>query len=280
MQPKPVFKTTKGRDAILKTYDQILARWPVPCESLWLPTALGQTHVIACGDPSNPPLVLLHGSTSNALMWIGDVANFSQRYRVYAVDLLGEPGRSEAVRPDLKGNGYVDWLREVFDLLGIEKTELVGISLGGFLALQFAAAVPERIQKLVVLCPAGVANQKLSFMLSALFLMPFGEVGRKRLSKLINGDQPIAQEAIDYIKLISDNFNPRVEMIPLLEDEALKRIDLPVLLIAGEKDALLPSRQTADRLKRILPNVEILLLPDAGHTLLGFDQQIMSFLSA
>ncbi len=98
MNTEQIFKSAMGKAAILSYYDSVLDRWPVPYESLHVPTSLGDTHIIACGDKGNPVLVLLHGSSANATMWVGDVSEYSQSFRVYALDIPGEPGKSAAAR--------------------------------------------------------------------------------------------------------------------------------------------------------------------------------------
>ncbi|NLW91205.1 MAG: alpha/beta hydrolase [Syntrophomonadaceae bacterium] len=101
MKEAPVFKSESGWQAIMAGYDEILGRWPIPYESIMVPTRHGLTHIIACGKKDSPPLLLLHGSSSNATMWIRDVKIYAEKYRVYAVDLPGEPGKSEPVRSSL-----------------------------------------------------------------------------------------------------------------------------------------------------------------------------------
>jgi pimeloyl-ACP methyl ester carboxylesterase len=279
MKETPIFKSSSGRQAILDQYDAILERWPVPFEKLEISTNLGSTFIIACGDPSASPLVLLHGSSTNAAMWIGDVSEYTQRFRVYAVDIPGEPGKSVSIRPELTGSGYADWLIDVLSELKVDHLSMVGISLGGWLALKFAAAFPQRVEKLALLCPSGVGGQKASFMLKALALLPFGRKGRDQLIRIVNGDLELAPEALEFIHLIAENFNPRLEKIPIFPDEELLRLTMPVYLIVGARDALLHSEITADRMGRLLPRITIDLIPNSGHTLIGFQRQIFNFLA-
>src|SRR5690606_15033670 len=89
-----IYTSQAGARAVEETYRRLLAGWPVPAEHLRVPTREGETFVVASGPPDAPPLVLLHGSGSNASMWAPDVAAWSERFRVYAVDVIGEPGRS------------------------------------------------------------------------------------------------------------------------------------------------------------------------------------------
>ena len=76
-------------------YDTILMRYPVAFESRMVGTTLGSTHVLLSGDEVAPPIVLIHGAGMNALAWLGQVAEFSARFRVAAVDLPGQSGRSD-----------------------------------------------------------------------------------------------------------------------------------------------------------------------------------------
>lgn len=151
-----MYKSAEGERAVMAFYNRVLEHWPVTSEHLHLPTRLGNTFVIASGDPAAPPLVLLHGASSNALTWAGDAAAFSRHFRVYAVDIPGEAGRSARNRPSWDGEAYVEWLEDLLDALGAPRAALVGLSLGGWMAMRFAFRHPERVSKLVALAPGGV----------------------------------------------------------------------------------------------------------------------------
>lgn len=235
MKTPVVFKSEAGRDAILAIYPDILARWPQPVELLHVPTSLGVTFVAACGDPAAPPLLLLHGSSSNALMWSGDVREYAQHFRVYAPDIPGEPGQSEPLRPELAGPAYADWLLDLFQALGIQRACLAGISLGGWMALKFATAHPQRVQALALMCPAGVAPQKMSFLVRSILFSLAGKKGRDWLLRSIYSGVPIPDELLDYIRLISEQFSPRMEVIPLFNDEELRRLEMPLLFVRGRE---------------------------------------------
>jgi pimeloyl-ACP methyl ester carboxylesterase len=75
--------------------------------------------------------VLFHGSGTNSGAWIRDVAEWARRYRVYAVDMIGEPGFSAASRPSLRSDDYIAWLDDVWRQLGLTRASVVGVSLGG-----------------------------------------------------------------------------------------------------------------------------------------------------
>jgi pimeloyl-ACP methyl ester carboxylesterase len=278
MRTSSVYKSPEGGQAIMARYAEILQTLPVPYEERYIETAYGNTFVMVCGEQSAPPLVLLHGTGSNSAMWFGDIPEFCREYRVYAIDLIGEPGKSAPNRPDLKGPQHAEWLKEVFDTLQLPVVILVGCSLGSWMALKFATTYPERVEKLALECPSGIAPAKLSFLFKAMFLSMFGDWGIKRINRIVYGNQPIPEEAEEFGLLIGKYFQPRFDPIPIFSDEELRRLTMPVLLLAGEQDALLPSVKTATRLKQLLPHAHIQVFPGIGHVLLEMTGRITAFL--
>jgi len=278
MKNQTIFKSETGRRAILDGYDGFLKSWPMPYETAQIATRHGSTFVLTSGPQAAPALVLIHGSAANSAMWAGEIPAFTSAFRAYALDIPGEPGKSEVTRFPLEGPEAAEWLGDVLNGLGLEQVCLLGISLGGFMALKLATACPERVQKLVLLCPGGIARQKRSFMFKVIPLMFLGDWGLTRINRIINGNVTLHEEALRYIRLIAKEFAPRMEVVPVLPDSELRRLQMPVMLIAGERDALLPSQKTASRLKMLLPHAQVNLLPGTGHLVTNQASRIMPFL--
>ena len=89
-----IYKSEEGQRLVEERYWAFLKYWPVAHKQLRVPTCQGETFVVACGEETAPPLLLLHGSATNSAMWMGDVGSLAEHFRVYAVDLIGEPGLS------------------------------------------------------------------------------------------------------------------------------------------------------------------------------------------
>jgi pimeloyl-ACP methyl ester carboxylesterase len=130
-----IYASAAGGRAVQRRYREILGLWPIPNERLTIQTREGDTFVVTCGPQDAPPLLLLHGSGGNTAMWMGDVADWGQDFRVYAIDLVGEPGLSAPSRPRLASEAYALWLDDVLRALDVPRVSIVGVSLGGWLAL-------------------------------------------------------------------------------------------------------------------------------------------------
>jgi len=278
MNTKPIYKSTAGKNEIMALYNDVLARWPVPHEEKTISTRHGDTFVITSGKKNSPPLVLLHGSTSNAVSWVGDVQEFSARFFVIAVDLPGEPGKSSENRPSWQGYDFAEWLEDVLDGLKIETTALVGLSQGGWTALRFATRHPERVSKLVLLAPGGIAPARTSFILKSVFYMLLGNKGREKINDMVTGNQVMVPEATRFMDTLMTNFHPRLEKEYVFSDDELKRLKMPTLLIGGTEDALIPIEKVIPRLQKLLPQLTVELIPGMSHALVNLSGVIIPFL--
>lgn len=274
-----IYKTESGGREILRRYDDALAQWPVRAEQLRLPTREGETFVLTCGVEDAPPLLLFHGSGTNTAMWMGDVAMWAKHFRVYAVDMIGEPGHSAPSRPPLDSEAYARWLDDVLEGLGVERAAVVGASLGGWLAVDYATRRPHRVERLVLLCPGGIGRQKVGFVVKALLYKPFGQWGMHRTLKAVAGiDVRETPEFAEYMALTFTEFLPRRDRLPMFSDEALQGLTMPVLAIVGAHDAMLDSADTARRLAAAVPHATVTVLPDVAHSIIGQTQPILEFL--
>lgn len=265
-----IWKSTASRSALHERYRELLATWPVPSEQRLVPTRQGETFVVSCGPVDGPPLVLLHGSASTTLEWIGDVVAWSEHFRLHAVDLIGEPGLSADVRPPL--DAHVDWLDDVLEGLGVsEPVSMVASSLGGWFALDYATR--RQLAKLALLSPSGIGRQKSLIYLPALFLLPWGRWGIVQTMRVVAGPLPSGQptEYGEFALLIHEHFKPRRVSLPIFTDEQLEKLDL--LVVVGGKDRMLDSHET----KRRLPEATV-LLPDAGHVLPAQTERVLTWL--
>lgn len=288
-QPSDVYRSQMGAQAIAKRYRELLAKWPVPHEQRYLATGQGETFVIVCGPPDAPPLLLLHGSGFNSVSWMGDVAMWAESYRVHAVDVIGHPGLSAPSRPPYQTAAHAEWLLDVMRGLGVERAAIAGISLGGWLGIDFASRHPERVSALVLLAPGGVGRDSMSMpklLLTVLPLMLFGDWGRKRAMARMLGPWPVGdqheqhkqREVSDFHALINRHFRNRLDRLPRFDDAMLSRLAMPVMLVVGGLDPMIDSAETCRRLIACVRQIEVLELPEVGHVVVGQTRPIFEFL--
>jgi len=269
-----VYKNAKARERILDTYDQLLAIWNVGIEERDVTTTYGTTHVIVCGKEGDPPLVLFHGvGDDSALMWLYNAEALSRNFRVYAVDTIGGPGKS---RPNANYNkGFDDslWIDETLAGLGLNKTNIAGVSNGAYLAQYYGAHRPERVIKMVCMAsavPVGggspIKTMMKIFLPEALF--PTKRNIQRLLRKLcgknsaVFTDNPIVMEHYRWLLKGFNNMAMRYHNIVSFTDEQVAAIRDKTLYLAGEADPfmLLGGK---DALLRYEMNARF--FPDVGH---------------
>src|SRR4051794_38303290 len=135
-----------------------------PAEAIDVPTRFGPTrayHWPGCGVP----LVLLHGGVCTSVVWQPFAAARGDR-DVYALDLMGDVGRTEQRAPLRDADDLASWLDDALAGLDLDRVHLVGHSLGGMVALNTAIRRPERLASLVVFDPGGVVKIDLPAFLA------------------------------------------------------------------------------------------------------------------
>lgn len=277
-----VYRSAEAASTVETLYRQVLEQWPVAKTELHLPTRYGSTFVVVCGQKSAPPVMLLHGAQANSAAWLPDVALWSTKFRLFAIDMIGEAGLSARVRPELAGDAHALWLDDVFEGLGLARAAIVGTSLGGWVALDYASKRPAAVRALALICPAGIGRQK-NFLLKALPLLLLGSWGKRKMREMVFGHAPRAlpQEIRPIAELMASvgrAIKPRVVNIPRLTDAELTGLDMPILTIVGGRDVLLDSRDTRERLQRTVPKAEICFIEAGYHFLPGQTSRVMDFL--
>jgi pimeloyl-ACP methyl ester carboxylesterase len=279
-----IFKSEAGAEAVHALYRQVLDGWPAPKTELCVPSREGETFVVACGSETSPPLILLHGGQSNAAAWMFDAVVWSRAFRCYVVDMIGEAGFSAPSRPPLDSEAHALWLDDVMAGLGLQKASIVGVSLGGWLALDYANRRPEAVERLALLCPAGIGRQK-NFLLKSLPLLLLGPWGRRKVREMVFGRMqgeppPAVRPFVDLMRQIGRNIRPRIVRIPRLSDAELARLKAPMLVIVGGRDVLIDSEDTRRRLAKWAPHAEVVFVPEARHVVPGQTGRVLEFLQA
>lgn len=203
-------------------------------------------------------------------MWYPNVAGLGRCYRLYALDTIGDHGRSVCTRSLLNRSDFVDWLSDVFKELRLEKAHVAGMSYGGFLALNLALEAPERVTKLVLLAPAAsflpvVAQLYIRAM--AARLLPVRPLTLS-LMRWVFATPIVDRAPIIEQFVMSKHHRGDVKVYPpVYTDDELRRVKAPTLLLLGEREVIYDPRAALRRAANLIPNIEAAIIPGAGHAL-------------
>ncbi|MFG2546671.1 alpha/beta fold hydrolase [Streptomyces sp. NPDC048594] len=271
-------------------YDKVMAKWPPGREPVTVPTPFGETYVHVTGPAGGPPLVLLPGGGGpTSASWYAQAAELSRTHRVHAVDLIGAPGRSTPAgdRHPRTVADLTGWLDALLDGLGIRAAALGGHSYGAWIALSYALHAPDRVRRLFLLDPTQCfAGFKAAYLLRAapVLLRPTPRRTRVFL-EWETGAIPLDPDWL-ALQEAAVGFPARRPVTgPRPAPDALRGLDVPVLLLlAGNSRTHDPARVAA-RARELLPRVEVAVLPDVSHHALpqaappGLGRRLSEFLA-
>jgi pimeloyl-ACP methyl ester carboxylesterase len=257
-------------------------------ESLDVSTTYGQVRVYRYGPGDGAPIVLLPGRAGTTVMWERNIPGLAAAHPVYAIDPLGEPGRSVQTTPIRSSAEQAVWLGEVLAKLGLEQVHLVGVSGGAWLAFNLALHAPERIGSLTLADPAHVfARFDLRFLLRGFALVPglgLPESVGARYLQWVAGRVPIEQPAGRLVLAGLRDYRIKLPMPSYGTEEALRSIQVPTLALLGGRSVVHDAREAARRAQAYLPDNQTELWPDAGHGLPTefpdqFNARLLTFLA-
>lgn len=283
-----LWRTRDGQAALAAWYERGLASLGIPYESLSVETRFGATHALAVGDADGTPVVLLHGTNANALTWKPQLRALAGRFRIYALDIPGAPGRSAAVRLPERGPASGGWLLDVFEALAISSAHLVGISGGTALIPKFALVASRRIRSAVLMSAAGFVSLRFPFNLSRIgaFLATIDRLNgltvrspgdaRRVLAKVSAPGVVHDDETAELFAIVMRSFRsqPPPDALPELEQRALTA---PTLLLMGAHEVFFDPRKVIDQARRVLPDLRAAeIVPGAGHALASDRPELVS----
>ena len=270
----PRFRSGEARQRYMAAYDALVRAWPVPCEELDLPTRLGPAHVIACGPKDAPPLLLLPSFAASAAVWRLNAEGLSRHFRVYALDVLGQGGKSVATRKLRNRSDYAGWITDVLDALGVARTSIVGNSFGGFMAMSQAALTPERVDRVVLISPVGVfASQYWKLTWATRIKAPLQKLARrltgstKTRSLADMGLRPprdMRWAALMGVTMTSFA-EVSVSRAPAFSGRELRAIRAPALLLIGDGETLYEPEAMLKRAQGRMPGLEGAVVREADH---------------
>ncbi|MFF5214602.1 alpha/beta fold hydrolase [Micromonospora sp. NPDC000442] len=278
--PAPIghWDSADGQDRFLRAYAEAFAALPDPAETIDVRTDFGIVRVYRFAGTgaeggADTPLLLLPGRASATPVWADNVPLLLRISDVYAIDLLGEPGMSVQACPIDSDEAQAEWLHQTLDALTPDKFHLVGLSIGGWTAVNLALHRPDHVASMTVIDPVYVFAD-----------LPFGTIVRSipaalpwlprswrdSFNSYTAGGAPVEGEPVaDMIEAGMQHYKLRLPQPTRINEERLGRIDLPVLAIIAGESVMHDPQSAADTARHNLPRGTVRLYPGASHAVNG-----------
>jgi 2-succinyl-6-hydroxy-2,4-cyclohexadiene-1-carboxylate synthase len=231
-----------------------------------------------------PPVLMLHGFTGSIGAWQGIPERLGERFQVIAIDLIGHGKTTAPDDPErYRIERAVEDLIALLDRFGVEKTAVLGYSMGGRVALQLASAAPERVTALLLESAApGIddpaerearveSDERLARMIEGQGLETFIDFWESIPLFASQRDLPdetrkrqrelrLSQDPVGLANSLRGMGAGKMEPVA----DRLNEFTMPVLYLAGEHDE--KYQEVGQRMVTGMPNAEYVEVPGAGHT--------------
>lgn len=291
--PANIYKSAESYKAMMDFYTRCLEDLPVPVESRYVDTPFGRTHMLVAGPEDGEPLIMLQGMAGSSVLWHHQLADFAQQCRLYALDTVGQPGLSDPNPPSIFDDSYAHWLMAVQDALGLERSDMMGISISGWAIMRLGIIQPERLRKAVLLSPLRLARAKMNGrrwvgnamrpdteedrLEDRLTARDFNvSSGRTEFDRRLARNMALATRhyrlgvgmgmSADASHLEKFAVGSRVlaRFASAVPESELRQFRTPALVVMGENEALYDPERAAKR-AQAMPNARVVIVPDAGH---------------
>ena len=233
------FRTQKGQEDYFKAYDKTLQLWDMSYSEKYIDTSFGKTHCLISGKTNAEPLILLHASSCGATIWYPNISLLSEKYRVYAIDLITEASKSILLSKIKTPEQCAKWLDETIDGLDLKKVYLCGLSIGGWNAANYSINYPERVNKLILLSPIQTLVKMYPSFFIKIMKMGFHPT-RENVEKYIgwgsSNEAPLPDSVIEQFTISVLNMNSNAAFPKMIKKQKLKSLKMPVMILLGENE--------------------------------------------
>ncbi|ANN17940.1 alpha/beta hydrolase [Amycolatopsis orientalis] len=262
------FRNPAAEKRYFAAYDRAIAECPEPDAVSDIATRHGTTRVYRYGD-EGPPIALLPGLMATSACYAALIPGLAEGHRVYAIDTLGEAGRSVQTAPFEGVRDRARALDDVFEKLDLAAVHLVGGSTGGWHAVNQAIDAPGRIASLGLLDATTVSAPftRNVFWYGALAAVLDNDRLWRGFLTWSAGEDIFDQPAARLVLAGIRSYRARVPFQTCPDGTAVAAITVPVLALFGARSVVHDPFAAAERLRDLLPLADVEVLPDAGHYL-------------
>lgn len=270
--PEYIAHPDRTHKAYYEAYDKTLQKWGVAYEDLYITTSKGIAHVLVSGPKDGTPVILLHGMSASSTMWYPNAKALAEQHRIFAIDLIIEPGKSYKTANFKNIEEVTAWYEEVFWALKLESFHLIGTSRGGWIATDIALHSKRNIKSLILLSPVQTfmwippTTDLLKNIFNVFYSKEDGvwrtmETLSKNPSKI--DETYMAQYRLGLKNDTVEKFLPQMKPFPNNELSTLK---MPVLVLIGDDD-MFNTKHTIKLTEKYLPKGRGEVISNSGHFL-------------
>ena len=269
------YRSAAVRESYFAYYDSLAVNeWAVTSEKRVVPTSYGETFVRITGPADAPPLVLLPGAVATSLMWAPNMQALSAACRTFAVDQLGDVGRTTCIKRVRRVNDLLVWLDEFFDALKLgDRINLMGVSYGGSLAAEYARHAPRRLSTVILLAPGAIVlHLSAQFVIRLTVAAIAPRWALRSLFRWIFADQvrkspEWLDPMLDQVRIGMRSVQRSLPIPPVWKDAEWRALSVPALFLVGEHERVYDAGKAVRRLRHVAPQVTVEIIPGAGHDL-------------
>lgn len=255
---------------ILERYKEKLNRISIGFSEQTLASSFGKTNVIITTNNQKPALFLLHGLNAAAPFALDSVSFLVEKYQIFAVDVLGQPNKSDFVRLSKKNDDYGKWLLEIIDYFKLDNYSLCGISFGAFPIIKSLFIDEKKVKDVFLISPAGIVNGHL-FKTIFRFLLPMKKFRKTKQEAYLKKCIDTLYSKHDTItynfqKEVFLNFEMDFTITPNFTPFELQKIKTPISIIASKNDFLVPALKLKKRCNKNIKNLKnFVVLENSKH---------------
>jgi len=232
-------------------------------------TRFGHTQVLLAGEENEKVIIFLHPMGLNLTVWTPQIEVLAEYFKIIAIDTIGDQGRSIVRRDHPKTiSEYGYWLNDIVENYGLDSINIVGCSMGGWIAHGYAIQFPEKIETLILISPAAGIPAKTTWM--GLLLRMVRTNDERKLQEVARGILGTHQAQYDWLeymgKASKDYKSAKVGVPRNFSENNIRNTGGRVLLLIGEDEPIYRSIENVFNTARsLLPDIICKLIPNAGH---------------
>lgn len=251
------FTNLKTKKEIIDLYYKKLYTLNIDYEFLTIETSFGDTNIIASGNKKNQPLVVIHDANSCAPIALESMLVLKDKFRIIAIDVLGQPNLSAEIRLDSKTDDYGKWMYEILSRLNIYKAFLVGISFGSFISIKALIFDQTRIAKAFLISPTGIISSNFFKTFKSLYL-PVKLFKLYRKEKYIHSyymSRYLQKDDLSFISKLFINYKMNVSHNDMIKKQEAASIHIPIYLVVAKDDQLFSDDKLIKRAKSMFSSL-------------------------